>query len=283
MIWQSTFEVHYDLTNAHWHFINGAWFCGQKPAGDFDGDWTIRCTNGSSERWDPRRGGALNNPCILPVAALPAVAAPLCGGVARSPGCPPLNLVNASLSPNAGRIGFSPVNPEMHLVNLQSCFWIDGTANGEQEIGILDPRGTSVFFFYVRIGIARVDWDFGDGSPIVSGAGPFGLGTPAPEAACENAGGPSVHTYTKISQGTVPGDHYQVTAAEHFGMTVTGQRCDETNGGGIRCSSGRAVDISRICPTGFAPDADIRGCDVTTQIRQPIFVGQVEGIPVPIY
>jgi hypothetical protein len=170
----------------------------------------------------------------------------------------------------------------MHLVNLQSCFWIDGTANGEQEIGILDPRGTSVYLFYVRIGIVRVDWDFGDGSPAASGAGAFGLGTPAPKADCQNAGGPSVHTYTRISQGTVPGDHYQVTANEHFGMTVTGQRCDETSGGGMRCSPGGPVDISRICPTGFAGDADIRGCDEAMQVHQPIFVGQVEGVPVPL-
>jgi hypothetical protein len=91
-----------------------------------------------------------------------------------------------------------------------------------------------------------------------------------------------VHTYTRISQGTVPGDHYQVTANEHFGMTVTGQRCDATSGGGMRCSPGGPVDISRICPAGFAGDADIRGCDEAMQVHQAIFVGQVEGIPVPL-
>ncbi|MDQ6773628.1 MAG: hypothetical protein M3024_11660 [Candidatus Dormibacteraeota bacterium] len=230
--------------------------------------------------WDPNDGGALNNPCLIRAGRIPPVPMAACGRVAGAPGCPPLNLVQAALAPTPGRIGFSPINPEMHLVNLKSCFWIDGAGVAEREVGIVDPRDQSIYYFYVRLGLVGVDWNFGDGSFPVQLQGQDGLGTPAPAADCMYSHNGSDHTYNTISQGTVPGDHYVVTASERYGMTAQGQRCDRTNGGGMRCSPGTQIDITNVCPAGYQANQQSGGCDRTFLLSQPIFVGQVEGIPV---
>lgn len=146
-------------------------------------------------------------------------------------------------------------------VGVPECYWLEGTTLPGQQWYEVDLPGPSSSLFasilYViqfRVSFQNLTWDFGDGD---SSTAPI-----LPEA-CRNTARwqQTAHTYRRISEGSAPGDRYQVTATLHYLLdNVTAFWIDS------RGSQAQAL--------GGTTSFEI------TSPPHPQYIGQIEGIPV---
>ncbi|GAC1329642.1 MAG: hypothetical protein NVSMB17_06170 [Candidatus Dormibacteria bacterium] len=181
---------------------------------------------------------------------------------------------------HAGTMGTSPNDPARHFAFLPSCFWLNGTQQGQTfELQVQDPTldpatgspdGRAITYVYrISVGLKNVHWDFGDGSSKDGSAGtPW---NPASPNSCSND-----HTYERISASGRPGatacpagyphtatddQCYRVQATETYAVSVTAYWFD---GAGPHAP----VDMGSMAPLVIAPPP--------TYVR----VQQIEGVPV---